>query len=102
MPSKDYRIWLSDTAYIAVEFVMVRGRIVSFVVRLMLLENGHESNVARWDTAHGAPHRDVLGRRRGLLNKTWYVDAPADIVLRRAVNDFKRHYENYIRIYLQN
>ena len=99
MPSKAYRIWLSDTAYIVVEFVMVRGRIVSFVVRLMLLENGHESNVARCDTAHGAPHLDVLGKRRGLLSKTWYVDAPADIVLRRAVDDFRNHYENYINNY---
>jgi hypothetical protein len=102
LPSKDYRIWLSETAYIAVEFVMVRGVIVSFVVRLMLLESGHEWNVARWDTAHGEPHLDVMGRRRGLLSKTWYVDAPADIVLRRAVDDFKRHYESYIRDYLQN
>ena len=99
MPSKDYRIWLSDTAYLVVEFVMVRGRIVSFVVRLMLLENGDESNVARCDTAHGAPHLDVLGKRHGLLSKTWYVDAPADIVLRRAVDDFRIHYENYISNY---
>ena len=89
MPSKDYRIWLSETAYVAVEFVMVRGWVVSFVVRLMLVEDGQESNVARWDTAHGdAP--DALGRRRGSLSKTmWYVDAPAEIVLHRAVDDSK-------------
>jgi hypothetical protein len=102
MPSKDYRIWLSDKAFIVVEFVMMRGQIISFVVRLMLLEEGEESNVARYDTAHGTPHLDLLGKRRGLLTKTWYVNARMDVVLRRAVDDFKSHYEHYIRNYLQN
>ncbi len=103
MPSKDYRIWLSATAYLVVEFVMMRGRIVSFVVRLMLLdEEGTESNVARYDTAHGAPHLDVLGKQSGLLRKTWYIDASLDAVLRWAIDDFKSHYEDYIRNYLQN
>ena len=60
MPSKDYRIWLSDTACLGVDFVMVKGQIVSFVVRLMRVQpDGSEWNVARYDTAHGAPHRDL-------------------------------------------
>jgi len=49
MPTKEYRIWLSDTAYIIVELVM-----------------------------------------------------RMDAVLNRAVDDFKTHYESYIRNYLQN
>jgi hypothetical protein len=102
MPSKDYRIWLSDKAYIVVEFVMMRGQILSFVVLLMLLEDGKESNVARYDTAHGTPHLDRLGKRRGLLTKTWYINVRMDVVLRRAVDDFKSHYEHYIRNCLQN
>ena len=102
MPSKDYRIWLSDQAFIVVEFVMMRGQIISFAVLLMLREDGKESNVARYDTAHGTPHLDLLGKRRGLLTKTWYVNARMDAVLRRAVDDFKSYYEHYIRNYLQN
>jgi hypothetical protein len=103
MPSKDYRIWLSDTAYIVVDLMMLRGQIVSFVARLMLLQpGGMEVNVARYDTAHGAPHLDVLGKRRGLLVKTWYFNARMDAVLNRAIDDFKTHYEIYIRNYMQN
>ena len=103
MPSKDYRIWLDAQTYLVVEFVMMRGRIVSFVVRLMLLDQaGTESNVARYDTAHGAPHLDALGKQSGLLRKTWYIDASADAVLRWAIDDFKSHHEDYIRNYLQN
>jgi hypothetical protein len=103
MPSKGYRIWLSETAYIVVDLVMLRGQIVSFVIRLMLVEaGGVEVNVARYDTAHGAPHRDVLGKRRGPLAKTWYLNARMDAVLNRAVDDFKANHETYIRNYLQN
>ena len=102
MPSKDYKIWLDDRAYIVVELVMVKGRVVSFVVRLMRLEGEQELNVARYDTAHGAPHRDVLGERAGLLSKTWYIDASLDSVLRQAVADFRRNYESYLRTYREN
>ena len=103
MPSRDYRIWLSDSAYIVVDLMMLRGQIVSFVSRLMLLQSGGvEANVARYDTAHGAPHLDVLGKRRGLLAKTWYLNVRMDAVLNRAIDDFKAHYESYIHNYLQN
>jgi hypothetical protein len=102
MPSKNYRIWLADHAFIVVEFVMIKGRVVSFVVRLMLVERGREANVARYDTAHGAPHRDLLGRRRGLLQKAWYPEWKPGRIMRLAVDDFSKHYEEYIRNYLQN
>jgi hypothetical protein len=101
MPSKDYRIWLSDTAYIVVDLMMLRGQIVPFVARLMLLQPGGVE-VARYDTAHGAPHLDVLGKRRDLLVKTRYLNARMDAVLNRAIDDFKAHCEIYIRNYMQN
>jgi hypothetical protein len=102
MPTKDYRIWLTDHAFIVAEFVMARGQVVSFVVGLMLVAPGRELNVARYDTAHGAPHRDLLGLRRGLLQKTWYPDWKPGQIMRLAVDDFSRNYEDYIRNYLQN
>jgi hypothetical protein len=102
LPSKEYRIWLTDRAYIAVEFVMIRGRVVSFVVRLMLIGQDREVNVARYDTAHGAPHRDVLGQKGGLLQKTWYLDSDLGDILRVAVDDFLQHHDDYIQIYEAN
>lgn len=103
MPTKDYRIWLSDHAYIVVAFVMVKGEVVSFVVRLMLMQdNGRQVNVARYDTAHGAAHCDVLGERRGLLQKIWHLSESLETSLRRAIDDFKLNHEEYIRNYLQN
>ena len=103
MPSKDYRIWLSDHAYLVVAFVMVKGEVVSFVVRLMLMQDGgRQVNVARYDTAHGAAHCDMLGERRGLLQKSWLLNESLETSLRRAIDDFKLNHEDYIRNYLQN
>jgi len=86
-----------------VVFVMVKGEIVSFVVRLMLVqEDGRQVNVARYDTAHGAAHCDVLGERRGLLQKIWHLSGSLETSLRRAIDDFKLNHEDYIRNYLQN
>jgi hypothetical protein len=102
VPSKHYRIWLDDRTYIAVEFVMVRGRVVLFVVRLMRIEGDEEANIARYDTAHGAPHRDSIGRKKGLLRKEWFPDLTLDIVLRNAIFDFRANYEKYIAQFTEN
>lgn len=45
MPSKDYRIWINDTTYSVVDLVMIRGRLLSFVVRLMWIEMNKTHNV---------------------------------------------------------
>ena len=102
MPSKEYKIWLDDRTFMVVELAMIKGGVVSFVVRLMYLEAGREFNIARYDTAHGAPHRDSLGRRHGLLRKEWYLDLPMDVVLQRAIMDFRLNYESYIAQFREN
>ena len=99
MPTKDFRIWINETTYIVVDLGMVRGRVVSFVVRLMKIENEKGFNVARYYTAHGVPHRDVLGRRKGLIRKDWLFDVLVDVALQDAIADFKVNYENYIKIF---
>ena len=96
MPQRDYIIWLDSHTYIKVDFVTVRGRLVSFTVRPMVIEETGEVNVARYDTAHGTPHLDVNGRRKGQIIKVWYHDLTLETVLNYAIGDFKGHYENYI------
>ena len=102
MPEKDFIIWLDARAYIKVDFVTVRGSVVSFVVRLMLIEDAGDVNVARYDTAHGAPHLDVNGRSRGQMRKVWYRGARPEVVLAHAIADFKRNYEEYIAEFTRN
>jgi hypothetical protein len=95
MPSKDYRLWLSESAYIVVDLTLAKGRLVSFVVRLMAGFGKYEYNIVRYDTAHGAPHRDSLGLKKGLLKKDWFFDQPLDLVLQTAIEDLKANYEKY-------
>jgi len=95
MPSKDYRIWLDARTYIVVNLTMVKGRIVSFVVRLMVKMGDQDYNVVRYDTAHGVPHRDTLGLKTGLQRKDWFFDQPLDDVLQGAIADLKVNYERY-------
>jgi hypothetical protein len=53
-------------------------------------------NVARYDTAHGTPHRDILTRSNKIIEKRWLVDMDFDAALTCAINDFKQNYESYI------
>jgi hypothetical protein len=102
MPSKDYRIWINETTYIVVDLVMVRGKVVSFVVRLMTIDGKGDVNIARYDTSHGLPHRDVMGKRKGLIRKEWFFNTSLAKVMQDAIADFKLNYENYIEGYEKN
>jgi hypothetical protein len=96
VPQKDFQIWLSDSAYLVVDYETTDGNVVSFVVRLMLIQGDHLYNVARYDTAHGTPHRDVLSRSNTVLEKNWLTQMEFDSALTYAINDFKKNYEDYI------
>ena len=60
------------------------------------------NNIARYDTAHGLPRRDVLGRKKGLLTKHWFPNVPFGRVLGLAISDFKANHESYVRIFEEN
>ena len=97
MPHKDFTIRLSGNAMIVVEFVTVRGQVVSLVVRLMLKTVGGLVNVVRYDTAHGMPHKDVLGKKGDLIRKEWLGNISLPEALAFAVRDLRENYEKYIR-----
>ena len=74
VPTKDYRVSLPDSAYVVVEFVMVRGRVVSFCKtkgvppRAPRLEApGRDCSareLIRWLEKHGAEPLDAATRKR--------------------------------------
>jgi len=96
MPQKDFQIWLTDKIYLVVDYETIDGQIVAFVVRLMLIHNDHLYNVARYDTAHGTPHRDIMSRSNNILEKNWLTQMEFDSALTYAINDFKENYAQYI------
>jgi len=95
MPSKHYTIWLNESTYIVVDFESVQGEITSFVVRLGHIRDGLDRDVARYDTSHGRPHRDVVLPAGRLWQKTWMGESEFDNAMTLAINDFKRNHEEY-------
>jgi hypothetical protein len=96
MPQKDFVNWLTEDIFFVVDYETIGGRIVSFVVRLMVLHDGNLYNIARYDTAHGTPHRDILSKSHAVIEKNWLFDMEFDAALTYAIQDFKENYENYI------
>lgn len=76
---------------------MIGGKVVSFVVRLVRICEDVERDVARYDTAHGAPHLDVLSKAGALKQKTWLDVNSFEEALTVAIEDFKRNYESYLK-----
>jgi|GEM_PF-608499 len=100
MPEKDFVIWLDDKTYIAVDFTTVQGVMVSFVIRLMLITEDGEHNVARYDTAHGTPHRDIVSPANRVTQKDWLTDLEFHDAMAYGIGDFKQNHGNYTEKWL--
>ncbi len=96
MPNKAYRIYLEKGFVIAVSIQMVEGRVVGFVVRLIHIHGDEERDWARYDTAHGLPHLDLLTRDGKLKEKRWIEGLTFEQSLNAAIEDFKQNYEKYL------
>ena len=79
MPSKSFRRRLDDTEreWLRVRFTTERGRVTAFTVQYETVIGGQPIAVARYDTAHGYPHLDVLDRRGRVVAKTRMADLPS-------------------------
>ena len=63
---------------------------------------GEEVCVTRYDTSHDQLHRDVLGRRAGLVEKEWLLLSSNRDAFGYAMADLRENYERYIQFYLQH
>ncbi len=93
MPERDFEIWIDGTTAVRIYQHTHRARLASFAVVLVVLLEGKWVAVGRFDTAHGIPHRDVLGQKGGLLEKVWYDDLPPKDVFGLAIETFQNDHE---------
>lgn len=75
---------------------MVEGRVVGFVVRLIHTRADEERDLARYDTAHGLPHLDLLTREGKLREKRWIEELTFEQSLNAAIEDFEQNCEKYL------
>jgi len=102
MPESSFFIWINPERRILVLRSTTKGRYNSFSVVLMVLTSGGWVDVSRFDTAHGIPHRDILGRRKGVLQKIWFDEISPKEVFHLGIQTFQDDHERIIAEYLAN
>jgi hypothetical protein len=75
------------------------GVVVSFAVVLIAWTGDEWECVTRYDCAHGFAHRDVLGKRAGLLYKQTFPGLDLEEIFHYAISDFQKNHEKHIRFY---
>ena len=83
-----------------VELHTNRSRTEAFAVVLVSEIDGAQVGITRYDTAHDQPHRDVLGRRGGLIEKEWLLLSKKNEAFDYALKDVRTNHERYIEYYL--
>lgn len=102
MPDQDFEIWLSGETKILIVRSTEKGRYTSFAVVLLHLIKGEWVDVGRFDSAHGTPHQDVLGKKSGLIEKVWYDTLSPKQAFKFAIRNFQENHEKIIAKYLQS
>lgn len=102
MPWLNFEMFLPDGFSVMVDAVRHRGRVTSFVVRLMYEDLSGPVNITRYDGAHGVPHRDQMSSSGRLASKTWMHGVDFEAALEYAVRYLKQNYRAYYEAWLQS
>jgi len=95
---------VNDRLVIEVEYSMQDGIPFPFVVRLMTEREEKKICVSRFDSSHREepPHQDIMGIRKGLIEKVFYPDLDYRDAVAYAIAEFKFHGQDLLEIFLQN
>lgn len=99
MPKKEWIVFFGEFQLLVRRRTEL-GEVISFAVVLLYLHKGHWIDISRYDTAHGYPHRDVLGLREGLRGKLRVSRLSTKQAFRYALRDLKENAENYLEDFL--
>lgn len=98
MPTRGFRRRLdhTDLEWLRVQFTTERGRVTAFTVQYETMIDDQAIAVARYDTAHGFPHLDMLDRRGRVVAKTRLADQPSlGAALTYAEQDMRNSWRQY-------
>jgi hypothetical protein len=99
MPYKEWIKKLNEKSRLLIRLTTIDGVVVEFAVVLMYLQDKQWECATRYDTAHQTPHRDILGRKKGLIEKDWLFHLPFAQALTYAIEDLEKNHEDYIRYF---
>ena len=102
MPGRDdwattaYRVRLRDEQdFLRVLIQVERGVVLRFVVQYEAVLDGATYPVVRYDSAHGAAHRDILDRTGRVIDKHWIFNKTYAEVATDAIADIKANWPTY-------
>jgi hypothetical protein len=76
------------------------GSVTEFSVVLLVYIEGIWIDITHYDTAHGIPHRNILGRKQGLRFNRWMDDVRPSEAFEYAICDCTEnaplHLEDYL------
>jgi hypothetical protein len=95
MPLKEWIIHLPDGFVLLIRRDTSSGHCLDFAVVLVF----NDECVTRYDCAHGFPHRDVLGRKSGLIRKEICSNMSMNEAFQHAIQDLSSNYRAYYDFY---
>lgn len=99
MPDREWMIHIGDF-WISIRRRTEGGGVKSFAVVLFVIHEEAIMCVTRYDTAHGYPHRDVLGLTEGLRGKLRTSNLNYNEAFSYAIRDIKENAEIYLADFL--
>jgi hypothetical protein len=101
LQTTNYTEYLTDGLVLQVTFTTFLGKLRSFSVVLIKDDGTNVYDISRYDTAHGAAHRDLLGRKTGSVSqgKVPLPYMPLEDALKYAKQDYKTNYARYEQYY---
>jgi len=99
MPEKDWIKFLDSDFKIFARKNTFLGIWLSFSVVLIYQD---EVCITRYDNAHEAPHRDVLGQRSGLIRKDFCANLSLKKAFSYALDDLSNNFKQYADFYFSN
>lgn len=98
MPLKEWIIELGG-ARILIWRHTQSGVVISFAVVLIAWIDDEWECVTRYDCAHGFAHRDVLGKRGGLLYKRTFPGLTLEEIFHHAIRHCQKNCDQHIQFY---
>ncbi len=84
-----------DLDVLRVRLRIVHGEVLRFTVQYEAVVEGETYPVVRYDSAHGAAHRDTLNLAGNFVAKDWIEDKPYAVVVTEAISDIKANWPAY-------
>lgn len=98
-----YRSINKEGNVIRIEFTTQGREVTQFTVQFEILIDGAWTPVVRFDTAHGGPHRDILGRHGEVIRQDfgWFPrEPPYNAALTAAQQELDESWATYRSAFL--